>query len=62
MKKSLLDIVLIHHPDDRVSESYVNAITRAFEYLRPDKAVSQFSEAEDPWERVNVLVVLLPRP
>jgi len=55
MKKSLLDIVLIHHPDDRVSEPYVSAVTRAFEYLRPDKNVSQFSEAEDPWERVQVL-------
>jgi len=55
MKKSLLDIVLIHHPDDRVSEPYVNAINRAFEYVRPDKSVSQFSETEDPWERVQVL-------
>ena len=55
MKKSLLDIVLIHHADDRVSEPYVNAVTRAFEYVRPDTSVSQFSDIEDPWERVQVI-------
>ncbi len=55
MKKSLLDVVLIYHPNDRVSEPYVSTITRAFEYVRPDKSISQFFDFEDPWERVQVL-------
>lgn len=54
MKRSLLDIVLIHHPADGVSAPYVNTLKRAVEWIRPDASVSQYSDFEDPWERVFV--------
>ncbi len=70
MKKSLLDVVIIHHSSDGVSGPYVTALQRSFEYVRLDVAVSQFAVLEDPWERVFVaacsdpeeLLKLLARP
>lgn len=61
MSKSLLEIVVIHDPNDRVSESYFQAVTRGFEYQRPDHSVSQVHTKEDPWERVTVLRCTSPR-
>lgn len=55
MEKSLLDIVVISHSQDEVAQAYVNTIARAFEYLRPDRSVAQFADAQDPWERVQVI-------
>ena len=69
MTNSLLDVVIVHHSKDGVSEQYVSALRRAFEYVPLDATIAQFAALEDPWERVFIaacsdpkeLLVLLER-
>lgn len=60
MTRALLDVLIIHYPEDGVSAPFANALKRAFEFVRPDAAVSQFFDVEDPWERVFVSVCNSP--
>lgn len=56
MSRSLLDVVIVYHPDDaRVCQPYVDGVARAFEQTRPD-ADSDLPRVGDPWERTAVCV------
>jgi hypothetical protein len=53
---SLLEVVVIYHPDDQqFFTSYTSAIKRAFEYATVDPELSQF-KINDPFERIRVTV------
>lgn len=54
---SLLEVVVIHHPDDQqFFAAYTAAIKSAFEYAPADPKLSQF-KINDPFERIRVTVV-----
>jgi hypothetical protein len=55
MARSLLDVIVVYHPDDEVAKPCFNTIARAFEYQRSEHSAAGMANITDPWERVEVL-------
>jgi hypothetical protein len=55
--RTLIDIVVIHHPD-AIAEAtpFCQSIQRAFQFVAPNAEISEYAEIPDPWQRVSVTI------
>lgn len=58
MPKSLLDVVVVYHPQDGAADgdarAFIDTLTETFRYQRPTRGLRQGPEISDPWERVEI--------